>query len=178
MNNKFFDSKIRFFNVLMLPSNTSTFNINTFKLSTFYNQLSKYYKDYQFDNNNNDILYAYAFNKFGLLCKPYPIKGKSLVYNADKDNNYLSNDDIILATDIENNKFDNYFNSIYKYNIIYFYNDISKAIKGYAEKDYSNPHILEKEVKFYLFVSKIYLNKVEFNEIKDRSLKFGSNPRV
>ena len=175
MNNKFFDSKTMFFNILMIPSNTSTFNTNTFKLSSFYNQLSKYYKDYQFDN---DILYAYAFNKYGLLCKPYIIKGISTVYSYDKDNSYLKDNDIILASDIEENKFDNYFNSIYKYNILYFYNDISKAIKGYAEKDYPNPFILEKEVKFYLFVCKTHLNKIEFNEIKDRSLKFGHDSRI
>jgi hypothetical protein len=154
------------------PQNSFTFNKNTFDLSIFNEELHNFYNNVELDN---DIYYAHAFNKNGLFYNPYPIKGyqaKKIDYNSLYFN-FFSDKDITLATDIENDKYNNYIHSMYKYNILCLYDSILKTLKGYGNGynpffDYNN---IEKEVEFYLFISKHCINIPEFDILKDEYFK-------
>ena len=154
------------------PQNSYTFNQNTFDFINFYEELGNFYNNVGL---NNDIYYAHAFTKNGLFHSPYPINGyqiKNIDYNS-LFFNFFTDRDITLATDIENDKFYNYINSMYKYNILSLYHSILKTLKGYDNSynpffDYNN---LEKEVEFYLFISKHCINIPEFNILKDEFIK-------
>lgn len=154
------------------PQNSFTFNQNTFDLSIFYEELGNFYNNVGLNKN---IYYAHAFNKNGLFHNPYPINGyiiKKINYNS-LFLNLFSDKDITLATDIENDKFNLYIHSMYKYNILSLYHSILKTLKGYDNSynsyfDYNN---LEKEVEFYLFISKHCINIPEFDILKDEYIK-------
>jgi hypothetical protein len=143
-------SKKNFDTLPISPQNSFTFNQNTFDLSILYEELDNFYNNVGLDN---DIYYAHAFNKKGLFYNPYPIKGyqiKIMDYNS-LFFNLFSDKDITLATDIENDKFNNYIHSMYKYNILCLYHSILKTLKGYGNDynsffDYNN---IEKEVEFF-----------------------------
>ncbi|SRR6266849_159084 len=156
------------------PKNCFTFNKNTFDLSIFFEELQTFYNNVGLDR---DIYYAHAFNKYGLLYNPYPVKGyevKKIDYTS-LFFNLFSDKDITLATDIENDKFNNYIDSMYKYNILCLYQSILKTIK---ENKYSSSFFVCEaeqpnniEVEFYLFISKHCINIPEFDILKDEFLK-------
>lgn len=152
--------------------NSFTFNQSTFDLSIFYEELFNFYNSIGL---SKDIYYAHAFNKNGLFYNPYPINGyqiKKMEYNS-LFFNIFSDKDITFATDIENDKFNNYISSMYKYNILCLYYSILKTLKGYNNGynilfDYKN---IEKEIEFYIFISKHCINIPEFNILKDEFIK-------
>jgi hypothetical protein len=161
---------IKNFNTLPVsPDNSFTFNKNTFDLTILYEELGTFYNCLLFDK---DIYYAHVFNRYGLFFNPYPIKG----YQAKRINfnslffSPFNDKDITLITDIENDAVDNYFNSMYKYNILYLYDSILKTLKDNGYNDFFDKNI-EKEVEFYLFISKHCINTPEFDVFKDEFYK-------
>jgi hypothetical protein len=159
------------FNTFIIsPENCSTFSKNTFDLSLLYKELDIFYNNVGLDN---DIYYAHAFNKDGLFYNPYPIKGfkVSKIYYNSSFFSFFSDKDITFATDIENNSFNNYFNSMYKYNILSLYDSILKALEGHnSYNSLFNSKKIE-EAEFYLFISKYCINIPEFDLFKDKYLK-------
>src|ERR1700753_4039569 len=143
--------------------NSFTFSKDTFDLALFYNELNTFYSKVSLDNN---IYYAHAFNKDGLFHNPYPIKGFK-INKIDYNSSFFtlfSDNDITFATDMENNKFDNYYNSLYKYNILSLYDSILKSFEGYRNEynylfNYKQIEILE----FYLFINKNCINTPQFD---------------
>lgn len=146
--------------------NCFTFSKDTFDLSKLYEELDLFYTNVGF---NNDIYYAHAFNKDGLFHSPYPVKGfqvKKMDLNSSFFN-FFSDKDITFSTDIENDKFNNYYNTMYKYNILSLYNSLLKSFEGQNVeynplfKDYK----IEK-LEFFLFISKTCINFPEFYSFK------------
>jgi hypothetical protein len=152
--------------------NCFTFNKDTFDLSFFYEELDTFYDSVGLDNT---IYYAHAFNKNGLFYNPYPISGFQVTENEYNSSFFslFSDKDITFATDIENNEFDNHFNSLYKYNILSLYASLLKTLMGYNNG--YNPLFTDKnkieEDEFYLFINKIPLNIPEFDLFKDKFIK-------
>lgn len=145
--------------------NTYYFSKNTFDLSLFYKKLMSFYDNVGLDN---EIYYAHVFNKDGLLYNPYPISGFK-IKKIDFNSSFLSlfsDKDITFATDMENNKFKNKFNSMYKYNILSLYNSILNTFEGYINY---NPLFRDKKTEhmlFFLFITKNSINTPEFDKIK------------
>lgn len=159
------------FNYLPIsPLNCFTFNKETFDLSFFYKELSNFYNTVSIDNN---IYYAHAFNNDGLFHNPYPVNGFK-VNKLDSNSSFFSlfsNNDITFATDMENNKFNNFYNSMYKYNILLLYHSILKSFEG--DNTY-NPLFNNKKIEneeFYLFISKNCINIPEFDVFKSEFFK-------
>lgn len=149
----------------ILGKNTYSFSKNTFDLSLFYEKLRSFYNNVGLDN---DIYYAHIFNKDGLLYNPYPISG-FIIKKADFNSSFFSlfsDKDITFATDMENNQFNNKFNCMYKYNILFLYNSILKTFEGY---NYYNPLFRNKKIEnmlFFLFITKNPINSPQFDLLK------------
>ena len=149
--------------------NCFIFNKETFDLSIFYEELKNFF---YIVNLDNDIYYAHSFNKEGLFHNPYPIKGfqvRKLDYHSSFFS-FFSDKDITFATDIENNKFDNNFNTLYKYNILILYAYILKSFVGqnHYSWEFKNDNI--QNFEFYLFISKHCINNPEFYLFKEKFL--------
>lgn len=155
---------------LISTQNCFTFSKNTFDLSILYEELNHFYTNVGLDN---DIYYAHAFNNEGLFHSPYPIKGfqvKKIDLNSSFFS-FFSDKDITFATDMENDKFNYYFNTMYKYNILSLYNSLLKSFEG-QNMDY-NPLFKDYKIErleFFLFISKNCINFPEFNSFKDKFL--------
>ena len=152
------------------PLNCITFNKETFDLSSFYKGLSSFYNTVSLDNN---IYYAHPFNGEGLFHNPTPVNGFKV--NKLDDNSsffsYLSDNDITFATDMENNKLNNFYNSVYKYNILFLYHSILESFEGHNTY---NPLFYNKKIEngeFYLFISKNCINIPEFDLFKTEFFK-------
>jgi hypothetical protein len=73
---------------------------------------------------------------------------------------------------MENNQLNDYYNSIYKYNILSLYDSILKSFEGYSNE--YNPFFTNKKIEkpeFFLFISKNCINIPEFDLFKEQYLK-------
>lgn len=154
------------------PQNCINFNTNTFDLSMLYEELHNFYNNVGL---GNEIYYAHIFNKNGLFYNPYPIKG----YQTKKSDfdciifNLFSDKDITFTTDLVNDNLNHYITSLYKYNILCLYDSIQQALKGY-DNGYNSLFYynnIEKEVEFYIFISRHCINKPEFDKYRLEYIK-------
>jgi hypothetical protein len=155
-----------FNSLLISPKNCFTFSKNTFDLTLFYAELSTFYNKVGLDN---DIYYAHVFNMDGLISNPYPISGfqiSKIDYNSSFFS-FFSDNDITFATDMENNKIENNFNSVYKYNILSLYDSILKSYEGYNSYNsiFNNNKI--ENAEFFIFISKNCINIPQFDLFKE-----------
>lgn len=135
----------------------------TFDLSLFYEKLCNFYNNVEL---NNVIYYAHVYDKkSGLYYHPFPISGFK-IKKLDINSSFLSlfsDKDITFATDMENNEFNNNFNCMYKYNIIYIYHSILKTLEGY---NIPNAMLHDKRREnglFFIFITKNCINTTDFD---------------
>ena len=150
-------------NLTITSNNSIIFDPLKFNLSILYDKLAYFYISYDI---NNSLYFAYPFDEYALLSEKYPISGH-IVKSRPLDLIYsgiLSNEDIKFFNSLEQ-RIDEEYAYLYKYNVINLYIELSLAIRKIYNSD--QDCIFERDPEFHIFITKYDITKSYFEDIRE-----------